>query len=88
MGPISVRNCARILENVEYILAIEAMCAAQGLEFIKLAPGEGVLAAYKRLRRDVRPLKGDRYMKPDLEKVRQILPEILKEVQIRIGKLE
>ena len=33
MGPIAARQAAAIVANVEHVLALEALCAAQGLDF-------------------------------------------------------
>ena len=33
MGPIAARKCARILDNLERIIAVELMIAARALEF-------------------------------------------------------
>ena len=55
MGSISARHARTVLENVERVLALELLCAAQALDFrLELvpgaAPGAGVAAAHARLR--------------------------------------
>ncbi|HBE72535.1 MAG TPA: histidine ammonia-lyase, partial [candidate division Zixibacteria bacterium] len=51
-------------------LACELLCAAQGLEFLKpLAPGRGVAAAYREIRRTVAASSSDREYYLDLEKL-------------------
>ena len=58
----------RVIGNVRNILAIELMCAAQGLDFRKpLKPGSGALAAHAKVREIVRSLATDRVLTPDIE---------------------
>ncbi len=57
----------RMVDNVNVILGVEAICAAQGIDFraplLTSAPLQAVIA---RLRQDVATLGDDRYMAPDL----------------------
>jgi histidine ammonia-lyase len=51
MGMTSALKLAKIVENVRAVLAIELLCAAQGLDFrAPLRPGRGVAAAHERVR--------------------------------------
>ena len=51
MGMTSALKFAQVVKNVEIIIAIELMCAAQGLEFLKpLKPGPRLAQAYSRVR--------------------------------------
>lgn len=60
MGMTSALKFAHIVKNVEVILAIELMCAAQGLEFLKpLKPGPRLEQVYGRVREIVPPLDRD-----------------------------
>lgn len=57
----------RVIQNVRNVLAIELMCAAQGIDFrAPLQPGSGVLSAYKSVRSLVDPLGADRVLSPDI----------------------
>jgi histidine ammonia-lyase len=92
MSPIAVRKCRRVLDNVRKVVGLELLCAAQGLDFLRpLQPGHGVRAAHDRLRRDIPSLKGDRYLRPELDRVTSVyskLPEeILRAVEKAIGPL-
>jgi len=74
MGSISARKAMEILRNVEHILAIELLCAAQGTEFRgpdKL--GKGTKAAYSLVRKRVSTLKEDRVMSKDIEAVVELI---------------
>ncbi|MDO8502882.1 MAG: histidine ammonia-lyase [Gemmatimonadaceae bacterium] len=58
----------RVVNNVRNVLAIELMCAAQGLDYrAPLKPGRGVSPAHAAVREIVRPLEGDRVLSPDIE---------------------
>jgi histidine ammonia-lyase len=67
MGMTAALKLRQILRHTEHIIAIELMCAAQGLEYRKpLRPGRGVERAYQRLRHLVAPLTLDRALAPDI----------------------
>jgi histidine ammonia-lyase len=74
MGTISARQCAMILENARWVIAIEVLNATQALEFHKpLEPGPGVGAAVALVRSLVPPLEADRIMTGDLAAVRDLI---------------
>ena len=74
MGMTSARKAARVVKCLEYVLAVELMCAAQALEFLKpLKPGLGVQAGYQLIRQHVTPLDGDRVMSGDIERLRALI---------------
>ncbi len=58
----------RVVANVQRVLAIELMCAAQGLDYrAPLKPGRGARRAHQLVRSMVRPLEADRVLTPDIE---------------------
>jgi histidine ammonia-lyase len=58
----------RVVDNVRRVLAIELMCAAQGLDFrLPLKPGRGALRMHRAVRKIVKPLDADRALTPDIE---------------------
>lgn len=60
MGMTSALKFAQVVKNVEMIIAIELMCAAQGLDFLKpLRPGPRLAEAYSRVRDLVPSLERD-----------------------------
>ncbi len=74
MGPIAARKAAEILRNVEYIVAIELLCAAQGVEFRGSDNlGKGTRAAYNLVRKRVRALREDRVLHTDIESVKSLI---------------
>ena len=57
----------RVVRNVQHVLAIELMCAAQGLDYRRpLRAGQGVEVAYDVVRALVPPLTDDRPLAPDM----------------------
>ena len=91
MGTTAARKAARVLRNAEYVLAIELLCAAQGLEYRgDLKPGAGVEAAYQSVRKSVPSLKKDRFLSRDIEKTRNLIlsGKILDAVEKRIGRID
>jgi histidine ammonia-lyase len=71
MGSIAGRHARTVLEHVERILAIEALCAAQALDLRLatlpgVAAGVGVADAHARVRAVARHVDADRELGPDL----------------------
>lgn len=69
MGPIAARHARAVVANVEQVLALELLCAAQGLDFRVAdgrAPGAGVAEAHRLLREVVGHLGSDREPGPDI----------------------
>jgi histidine ammonia-lyase len=74
MGSIAARKATEILRNVERIVAIELLCAAQGVEFRgpeKL--GQGTQVAYSLIRGRAPTLREDRVMSKDIEAVTKLI---------------
>lgn len=77
MGPIAARKLAAIVENVANVLAIEAMCAVQALEFRRPLRSSDVLERVAgRIREVVKPWDDDRYLHPDLVAIYSILDDL------------
>ena len=90
MGTIAARQAGEILENVQSILAIELLSAAQGVDFLApKRPGVGTGAAYDHLRTVVDHRAEDRLLSPDIEAVyRVILDEsLVNAVEAAVGVL-
>jgi len=76
MGSIAAQKCYKILHNLENVLAIELMTAAQAIEFLKpLKCGEGTSIAYNEIRKVVKPLVKDRILYDDIKKVLGIVKD-------------
>jgi histidine ammonia-lyase len=90
MGAIAARKCRDILANTEEVIAIELLCAAQGIDlFTNIQAGNGTLAAYEVIRSRVDYMKEDRILSTDIARVKQLLLEggIVTAVEDKIGKL-
>jgi histidine ammonia-lyase len=74
MGSIAARKAVEILRNVEHIIAIELLCAAQGIDFRGSDNlGKGTKVAYSLLRKYVPMLKEDRILSNDIEAVAELI---------------
>ena len=70
MGQTAALKCEQVLENAVYVVALEYLAAAQGLEFARpLRPGVGPRAAARALRRVVKKLDEDRALAPDVRRI-------------------
>ena len=90
MGSIAARKCYQILKNVQTVIAIEMLSAAQGIEFLKpLKCGVGTSAAYKQIRKVVPPLEEDRELHSDIQKVLGIVKDgsLLNSVEKKVKML-
>lgn len=96
MGSISAQKAWRVLKNVQTVIAIELLCAAQGLDFTRklkgdppMRAGKGVEAAYHHVRTRVPHLEKDRLLYDDIQKsLEMVLTEsVLDAVESKIGKL-
>ncbi|HVF48141.1 MAG TPA: histidine ammonia-lyase [Pyrinomonadaceae bacterium] len=73
MGATAAVKLRQVAENLEIILALEAFCAAQGVDFRKKTAGRDMrLGAitqnlYARLRQDIPFIEFDEYMKPHID---------------------
>ena len=68
MAAHGARRLGPMVENLNVILGVEAICAAQGIEFrAPLRTSAALLRVVDRLRQDVSALGQDRYLAPDLE---------------------
>ena len=74
MGPIAARKFARNVENLENVLAVELLAAAQALEFRRpLRSSEPIEEAHDLLRKRVAFWEKDRYAAPDIAAAREVL---------------
>ena len=91
MGPIAGRHAVDIIRNVEQIIAIEMLAAAQGIDFqADLKPGKATGAAWREIRKHIAHLDDDRVMYIDMEKMLGLVKDgtILKAVEKVSGRLK
>lgn len=90
MGTIAARQAWEILKNVQYILAIECLAAAQGIDFLApLTPGAGTGAAHAAIREVVPHLEEDRMLAPDIESICRLIADglLVAKVEKAVGDL-
>jgi len=76
MGVHAADKLARIVDNVRNVLAIELLCAAQGVDLrAPHRPGPALDEAHQALRARVPPLGTDRVVHRDVETVRALLDD-------------
>ncbi len=76
MGSISALKLGRVLENARNVVAIEALCAAQALDFkTPLKAGTGSRAAHLRVRATIPTLAKDRVLSTDVKTMARLLSE-------------
>jgi histidine ammonia-lyase len=74
MGSIAALKLQQVIDNVETVLAIEMLCAAQGIDFLSpLKPGAGSGAAYKAVRTVVYHMDVDRNVSVDIAAVKELI---------------
>ncbi len=73
MGVTSAKNCLRIIENLESVLSIELLMAAQGLEYASKPVSASLQNVFEELREIVEPVDRDRVFKGDIENARNFL---------------
>jgi len=90
MGSISALKLLSVLRNVEYVLAVEFLTAAQALDFrAPLKPGRGVHLAHKFVRAQVGHARKDYEVRNDLEICADILRrgDLASTIEAGIGPL-
>lgn len=74
MGTIGARKAREILGNVRRVLAMEIMCACQGIDLRgNKGLGTGTKLAYEEVRRVVSKLEEDRPLYEDINKVEELI---------------
>ncbi len=74
MGLAAARKARRIVDCLEYVLAIELVAAAEAIEYHRpLKAGDGVERAHALIREHVARLDGDRSLSGDFEAVRDLI---------------
>jgi histidine ammonia-lyase len=80
MGVTAARKATQIVDHVETIVALELLCAAQGVDFRRrqepsMQLGRGTRAAYEAVRERVPFIANDEVMYPHIGSVRHLLRE-------------
>jgi histidine ammonia-lyase len=76
MGSISGRKLNKVIDNLEYILAIELLCACQAIEFRRPLKSSAVLEfAHEHVRRFVGFAEEDRIFANDIDAIKKIISD-------------
>jgi histidine ammonia-lyase len=76
MGSVAALKLEQVIDNVESVIAIEMLCATQGIDFLKpLKPGKGSGAAYQYVRTVVPFLENDRNISEDIARVKELIAD-------------
>ena len=68
MGAWAARKCLQVVRNVENVIGIELMCAAQAIDFLRpLKTTEPLEKVYAAVRAVVPKWDKDRFVSPDIE---------------------
>jgi len=90
MGWLAAIKTTQIVDRLATILALELLCAAQGLDFLlPLKPGRGVRKAYEVVRSHVTHLTEDRVLRHDLDRILPLLVDgaLLAAAEVAVGPL-
>lgn len=91
MGTIAARKALEIAKNTSNVLAMELMCASQGIDFRNIEKlGEGTREAYTLVRENLSFVEQDRIMYTDINKYEALVSSgaIVSKVEASIGKLD
>ena len=76
MGSISGRKLSKVLDNLEYVLAIELLTACQAIEFRHPLKSSEILEfAHEYVRKFVGFAEEDRIFADDIEKIKNIISD-------------
>ncbi|MGB9713870.1 MAG: histidine ammonia-lyase [Candidatus Bathyarchaeales archaeon] len=74
MGVTAAQKARQILENTQYIVAIELLCATQAIEYRGAEKlGRGTRKAYEAVRKKFSMLKEDKVLSEDIEKIKSLV---------------
>jgi len=91
MGWGAGRKLWEVLENAAYVVAVEILCAVQGIDYrAPLSPGVGTRLAASAVRKKVPPLEEDREVATETEAVAKMIEggELVAAVENGLGELE
>ena len=90
MGVHAAHKLAAVVTNTRNVLAIESLCAAQGLDLLGMTSSVAVEAARRVVREHVPTLEADRPLAPDISTMRDVISRDLLATAVRhaTGELE
>lgn len=91
MGVTAARKAAAILSNVKNVVAMELLCASQGIEFHRpLRSSAAIEIAMETIRKVVPPIAEDRAFHLDIGAIRELIDNghLLRAVEEEVGALD
>ena len=91
MGVTAAKKSRNILVNLRHVLAMELLCASQGIDLLRpLKSSKGLEAVWEVVREKVEPIEEDRIFHHDIMAIHQQLAEgkILEAAESAVGSLE
>ncbi|HEV2250020.1 MAG TPA: histidine ammonia-lyase [Candidatus Limnocylindria bacterium] len=83
MGVHAAHKLAAVVRNTRDVLAIESLCAAQGLDLLGMTSSAAVEAARRVVREHVPTLAADRALAPDISTMRDVIERDLLATAVR-----
>jgi len=90
-GTIAARKAREVVEDLNSIVGIELLSAAQAMDLSGRKDfGKGTWAAYRCVREHIKPLIGDRFMEPDILSATRLVSSgtIVRETERVVGVLD
>lgn len=90
MGSVSAKKCFEVVNNVKKIIAIEFLCAAQGMDYHRpLKSGAGCETAYKIIRQNIKHVSKDVNTSNMINKISEVIfdSDFLTSVEKKSGRL-
>jgi histidine ammonia-lyase len=75
MGGFAARKALKVVSHVEYVVAIELLCACQAIDLIGLKTTPALECVRELIRKYIPHFSKDRFMSPDIEKCAQLVRE-------------
>jgi histidine ammonia-lyase len=90
MGVHAAHKLAAVVRNARDVLAIEALCAAQGLDLLSARVAPGTEEARRVIREHVPVLAGDRALSPDIAAISDVIgrEQLVAAVRVRVPELQ
>ncbi len=90
MGATAANKLLQVLFNVQNVIAIEYLCAAQALDLVKASQGIGTNTAHKTIREKIRFIEKDQELHDFMVRSFELVKngDIVRAVEAKIGRLE
>jgi histidine ammonia-lyase len=83
MGVHAAHKLAAVVTNTRNVLAIESLCAAQGLDLLGMTSSAAIESARRVVREHVPKLEADRPLAPDISTMREVITRDLLATAVR-----